>query len=132
VIARCLRWLVCLVGCNIKKTVIRSSEFDQAQCVVLRDYRSVADEPTIEYLQYLELVAVLLYPKFRCIPYSGSVRKPQTPFVFIDTNTNFCAQNPFHNLFVCVFEHKLEEFVRRSDAAYQSFRPTQTQTQRYV
>jgi hypothetical protein len=60
----------------------------------------------------------------------GSVRKPQTPFVFIDTNTNFCAQNPFHNLFVCVFEHKLEDFVGRSDAAYQSFRATQTQ--RYV
>ncbi len=49
-------------------------------------------------------------------------------FVSNDTNTNFGAQNPFHNLIVCVFEHKLDEFVRRSDAAYQSFLDTQTQT----
>ena len=63
---------------------------------------------------------------------SGSVRKPQTPFVSIDTNTNFCAHHLFHNLFVCVFKHKLDEFVPRVHAAYQRFFDTQTQTQTYV
>jgi len=80
----------------------------------------------------LENLRLQYKAKLISIVHTGSVRKCTITFVSIDTNTNVCAQNLFHNLIVCVFEHKLEEFVRRANAAYQTFRHTQTQTQTYA
>ena len=59
---------------------------------------------------------------------NGNVLKTQTRFVLIDTNTNFCTQNRFHNpMFVFVYDTQ-SEFVPPWKAAFQTRSQTQTQT----
>jgi hypothetical protein len=62
---------------------------------------------------------------------TGNVVKAQCQLVLIDTNTNCCAQNRFHNPILCVFEHKLADFVPRGNAACRTQSKTQTQTNAY-
>lgn len=119
-------WLAGVVLVVMLPTML-TMHFDQQVCFLPLDITMIAPIVGNSTMQDVLVQRItnlsLIRPN-----YKGSILKPQTRFVSINTNTNFCAQIPLHNLVVCVFEHILNEFVPRSNAAYQSFLDAQTQT----